>query len=136
MIPDSRQCGENLFNIVYKNINGNTQIGDGWKYRGRGAIQLTGRSNYKKVSDKANTTFTKTYNWEDNPDDLKDKTDAIIYSAVAWFLNAFIPISTLDNYTTYQVTKIVNAKQLDKEGRAQKYEELINDGQLYNCDTK
>ncbi len=136
IVPDSRKCGENLFNVVYKDINGNTQPGDGWKYRGRGAIQVTGRSNYKKVSDKANTAFTKAYNWESNPDELKDKIDAIIYSAVAWFLNAFNPISTLDNKTTYQVTKTVNAKQLDKEGRAKKYEELMNDGQLYNCETK
>src|SRR6187401_2449209 len=38
---------------------GNTQPGDGVRFKGRGLIQVTGRSNYKNISDALGVDFIK-----------------------------------------------------------------------------
>jgi putative chitinase len=44
---------EQIANIVYESRmgNGNRLTGDGWRFTGRGYLQLTGRTNYKAFSD-------------------------------------------------------------------------------------
>jgi len=58
---------EQIANRVYASRmgNGDEASGDGWKYRGRGALQLTGKSNYE--------AFAK---WLNKPE-LLDKPDAV-----------------------------------------------------------
>ena len=51
---------EKIANIVYASRmgNGDKSTGDGWKFKGRGYIQLTGRSNYTEFSKAINEDLT------------------------------------------------------------------------------
>jgi putative chitinase len=42
---------EALANHVYAKTDGNSEPGDGWKYRGRGFLQITGKNAYKSLGD-------------------------------------------------------------------------------------
>lgn len=52
LVKDKKLLANTLYGGEFgaKNL-GNTEEGDGWKYRGRGLVQLTGRSNYKLYGD-------------------------------------------------------------------------------------
>jgi putative chitinase len=49
---------------------GNIYEGDGYKFRGRGYVQVTGRSNYRKVSEAWERMTGEKINLLDNPDNL------------------------------------------------------------------
>lgn len=64
---------ETIANKVYasRNGNGNFASGDGWRYRGRGLIQVTGRANYKKVNDIYNDYYDDTVDFVAEPELLE-----------------------------------------------------------------
>lgn len=78
---------EKIANFVYGNRNGNNQPGDGWRYRGRGFIQITGRGNYR------------TYGVTDPDDALKPLVAAEI-AASFWKRNALAPFCEVGDWKT------------------------------------
>jgi predicted chitinase len=69
---------EKFFNVVYAKTVGNQGGGDGWKYRGRGFNQLTGKKNYEKYGNIIGRNLV------GNPDLANDPTVAAEI-AVAFF---------------------------------------------------
>jgi putative chitinase len=69
---------EKIANKVYSGRMGNTEDGDGWKYRGRGLIQLTGKDNYRLASDALGVDFVA------NPDLVLTKENAALTAAWYW----------------------------------------------------
>jgi putative chitinase len=89
---NDEQAVRDYFNDKYANMNGNGDVGsgDGYTYRGRGILQITGKSNYAAVSEKLygdDRLVT-------NPD-LLSQPDAAWAAAAAYWnennLNRFMP---------------------------------------------
>ncbi|MDB4488937.1 hypothetical protein N9017_02355 [Akkermansiaceae bacterium] len=57
---------------------GNTNPGDGSKYRGRGIIMLTGKNNYKKYGDMIGVDLV------NNPDYMQNRPDIMIAASIAY----------------------------------------------------
>ena len=78
---DNEKLEEQIFNVVYGNRSdlGNDQEGDGFKYRGRGPIQLTGKDNYKRVGDAIGVDLVK------NPDLVVNDKDIGLRAVKAYF---------------------------------------------------
>jgi putative chitinase len=103
---------EALANHVYANRlgNGNEASADGWRFRGRGLIQLTGRTNYTK----ADTAIERPY--VEHPDLLLSPDDAALAAAWFWYarsLNILADSSEIDT-----ITRAVNGSGM--EGAAER----------------
>lgn len=73
-----KQGPEAVAELMYGGRMGNKDPGDGYKYRGRGSIQITGRDNYKKLGEKLGLDL------ENNPDLLQDPAIAAKASVQWW----------------------------------------------------
>jgi len=95
---------------------GNTQVGDGAKFKGRGLFQLTGRANYKAFGDYIGVDLIK------NPELVA--TNPKIGSLVAgWFWNRSNLNKKADNDDILSVTKTING---GLNGIADRVEKLKN----------
>lgn len=111
---------EMIANIVYggkwglKNL-GNSNLGDGWKFKGRGFKQITGRSNYTKLSKDTGIDYL------NNPDLLLNEADAM--NSALWYwnshdINKYADLDDLDS-----ISDIINlGHQTKQEGDAKGFD--------------
>lgn len=100
-LADARPYARNpeaLANKVYGGRMGNIYLGDGWRFRGRGPIQLTGRDNYAAVGDLIGQDLT-------TAPELMEQPRYALEATIAWWEDR-IPDSMLGD--TERVSKRVN----------------------------
>jgi putative chitinase len=98
-----------IANTVYANENGNGDAasGDGWKFRGQGLIELTGRSNYAAAAARTKLDIV------NHPELLQVPMNAAIVSADFWThgnLNALA-----DTRSMTAISKYVNCGNANSE---------------------
>jgi putative chitinase len=115
---------EKIANRIYSSRmgNGDESSGDGYKYRGRGPIQLTGRSNYTQF---AKDMFDDWQNVVDNPDWVTADRDFALMSAI-WFWNKNGLNVQADNGDIKLMTKKINGGYIGLDDRIKHYNECIN----------
>lgn len=91
---------EMIANHVYGGRLGNTAPGDGWKYRGRGLIQLTGRANYARAAAAIGLPLV------ERPELLEQPEAAALSAAWYWSTNNLNTLADADDLLA--VTKRIN----------------------------
>lgn len=111
-----------IANRVYANRmgNGDERSGDGWKFRGRGALQLTGKSNYQAFAD-----YIGRPDVMDNPDLVAGE---LCFESALWFFDRNKLWSICDQGITdaaiLQLTKRINGGTHgldDRKAKTKKY---------------
>lgn len=110
---------EALANRVYANRLGNGDVtsGDGWKFRGRGPIQLTGRSNYAAAASGAGFDFV------NHPELLCQPEGGLASAYWFWVTNRCAGAAREGNVAV--VTQKINGGQLGLEQRKALYTQLL-----------
>lgn len=111
---------------------GNTQAGDGVRFKGRGYVQLTGRANYKKYSDKLGKDLI------GNPDIVSSDQDVSRYILVDGMKTGAFTGVGLDGYIGNGRKDYVGARAIVNgddvagkiAGQAETYEQRLKSGDL------
>lgn len=98
---------------------GNTDAGDGVKYKGRGYLQITGRYNYAKAGKALGLDL------EDNPQLLEDPEIAAQVSI--WYWNARVKPKVSDFSDVKKVTKHINPGMKGIDDRLEKFAKMTKD---------
>ena len=113
---------EMIANRVYGNRmgNGDEESGDGYMYRGRGIVQITGKNNYSKCSI---ALFEDESNLLENPDLLLEPHYAM--HSACWFWNASHLNSLADSGDIKTMTKRINGGYIGLEDRLAHYNHAL-----------
>jgi putative chitinase len=110
---------ENIANVIYASRmgNGDTASGDGFKFRGRGVIQLTGRDNYSAFALSIKMTLP------DVIDYVQTKKGAL--ESACWYWNSRKINLACDENDIVKMTKLVNGGTIGLEDRRSHYEKAL-----------
>lgn len=108
----------NIANNVYANRmgNGNEASGDGWKYRGKGLIQLTGKANHVMLTLNTGIDFIK------EPDLLLQPCFAVISAGWFWKENNLNQLA--DREDIEGVSKTINGGSIGLSKRLELYAKI------------
>lgn len=108
-----------IANRVYANRlgNGDESSGDGWKYRGRGPIQLTGRANYRAFTRDVGAAYG--VNFEAAPDLVSQPRWGFKAAAWYWATKNLNPLADAGNFD--RITYLINGGYVGKEDRDARY---------------
>lgn len=119
------QGAQAVANFIYGNRMGNTAPDDGFKYRGRGIIQLTGKDNYEKYGKMLGLDLV------NNPDLAADPKVAAQIAVAYW--KTRVPAAAAQSGDVKTVTQAINGGQngaASREQNFQKYLQQAKAGQL------
>ncbi len=110
---------EKIANRVYANRmdNGDEASGDGWRYRGRGLIQLTGKHNY--------TSFSEAYGVDvvASPEEVAEDPKLCV-AAAGWYWTSRNINKAADADDVEKVTRLINGGLHGLEDRTEKLEKI------------
>lgn len=110
---------EEIANHVYGGRMGNLNQGDGWKYRGRGLIQVTGKANYEATTDGIVKAVGTSPDFVLQPDLLSHPLWAALSAACYWHGHGLNKLA--DERQIDRITKIINGGTHGQTDRRARY---------------